>query len=821
MRSRWALLLCVALFGGRPVDAQELPRTALDKVKAATVFVVSSKGSGTAFAFSRSGTTVYLLTCEHVVSGESKVKIVFNSGQKDEAAMEAEVVGTDPRSDLASLRVKNAAPSVQPLTLGKKTTTQETETVFAAGFPFGGRLAADLKNPEIAVSRASVSSIRRDNSGSVVAVQLGGEVHPGNSGGPIVDVSGKVIGVAQSKIMGTGTAFAVPPEQIEAFLRGGVRELTVTLEPVTLTETKVAVVLILVNPQDTLKAAGVLWLPAAKAPAAIPLPGARLAPAMSDAALKIDGGKATGSFSVKRTASEPDNVDLLIQPYYKGADGALVHLQASTSKVTFEAPSGSGAAASASAPGDIIKAVVPKKPVAPVEATTEREEDGRSFVRVVSTASKINLGKTLIQIAASPSGGAVYAIYRDEAVVKMYDPETWDLVKEIITPRSPTSLWCDEKRVVVSCTESKVVTFIDPVAGKPVKSVPIKDSGGAGDLAPVRVIDRAPDGTIMTLWQTTGTPRWDTWLYHVSETGSPKKIIKGDLQRACYLRGTKTLIGQGNFRGSPSGVSALYDTATGKDLGLYSNTLFGPNAGWHRDFAHIFVTQDRHNIVLPTRSLESNYGYQGRTYLADLELKRFAFDVPGIVFTESPADGTFISWGLAYKDKKEIGPEIYYSSRSNGRVIRKVSIKGYSPHPAEYEMCNPSPDVFYLPGHELVVIKPKNDAQGDLYVVRCGPVAAKMAVGADPSVLVKNDPPAKAVVGKEVVFAPDFERPAGVKSLSFKLKKGPEEIKVDAATGKFTWKPTDAYVGRFDLAIVALVDGAEVPVVAWTIEVGF
>ncbi len=815
MRASFAPLLCLAAVGTGPAAAQELPRSTLDKVKASTVFVIAEDGTGTGFVFARTGAAAHLLTCEHVVAGQAKVRVVFNSGQKDEAALEADVVGRDPRSDLAALRVKNAPSGAQALALGKKTTVRETETVFAAGFPFGGRLAADAKNPEIAVSRASVSSIRRDNATDVVVVQLGGEIHPGNSGGPVVDVAGKVVGVAQSKILGTGTAFAVPAERIDQFLRGGICSLAVTQEPVSATETRLSLVLTLVNPQDSVKAAGLLWLPAAKAPATPPPAGARLAPGMSEVVLKIDGGQATGAFSVKRGASDPDTLDLFLQPYWKGADGSLQCVQASKSTVAFEVP------AVPAAPGEIVKPAVPRKAAAPVEAVTEREADGRSFVRVVSPAAKINLGKTLLQIAASPSGGAVYAIYRDQAVVKVFDPETWEPVKEILTPRTPTSLWCDEKRVVVTCTESKVVTFLDPAEGKPIKSVPLNDPGGPPGVVPVRVVGRAPDGAMMTLWQAPGSAWWDIWLYHVTETGRPKRIVKSAMQYGFYLRGTKTLLVQHNFRGSPSGGCALLDVATGKDQNLFANTLFGPNAGWHRDFAHILLTQDRRHVVLPTTKIGGDYGYQAWTYVADLDLKRFVFDVPGVVFAESPTEGLLVSWGLTYKDKKESGPEIYYSSRSNGRVIRKVSIKDYRPHPAEYHMVNPSPDVFFLPGLETVVIKPKNDAAGDIHVVRCGPVAPAMAVGADPSVKVKNDPPAKATVGKEVVFVPDFERPANVKTLVFRLNRGPEEIRVDPASGRFAWKPSDAYVGKFDVSIVAVVDGAEVPVVAWTIEVGF
>ena len=115
MRLRLAVLLSTLAAIAGPLGAQELPKPVLDKVKASTVFVVTSKGTGTAFVFARSGTSAHLLTCDHVVSGETKVKVVFNSGQKDEAVLEAEVSGNDPQSDLASLRVKNAVASAQPL----------------------------------------------------------------------------------------------------------------------------------------------------------------------------------------------------------------------------------------------------------------------------------------------------------------------------------------------------------------------------------------------------------------------------------------------------------------------------------------------------------------------------------------------------------------------------------------------------------------------------------------------------------------------------------------------------------------------------------
>ena len=71
-------------------------------------------------------------------------------------------------------------------------------------------------------------------------------------------------------------------------------------------------------------------------------------------------------------------------------------------------------------------------------------------------------------------------------------------------------------------------------------------------------------------------------------------------------------------------------------------------------------------------------------------------------------------------------------------------------------------------------------------------------------------------------FTPDFLPPAQARQVLFRLKKGPLEIAVDPKTGTLTWKPTEAFVGKFDIALEAVIDEkAAVPVLAWTLEVEF
>jgi hypothetical protein len=92
---------------------------------------------------------------------------------------------------------------------------RETETVFVVGFPLGVELG---KN--VSVRKSSVSSRRRDARGTLQQVQIEGGIDPGNSGGPVVDIRGNVIGVAVAKIVATQINFAVPGDSVKIILNG-------------------------------------------------------------------------------------------------------------------------------------------------------------------------------------------------------------------------------------------------------------------------------------------------------------------------------------------------------------------------------------------------------------------------------------------------------------------------------------------------------------------------------------------------------------------------------------------------------------------------
>ena len=150
-----------------------------------------------------------------------KVEIVANSGQKDEYRMAGTVLGVDRNNDLAVLRVeaeKDRWPAPLPVEFDMSNLT-ELQKVYIFGFPLGAGLGK-----EITASESSISSFRKDTDGTLYQIQVNGGMHPGNSGGPVVDSRGVVIGVSVSGIRGTSLNFAVPSEKILGMIHGRVED---------------------------------------------------------------------------------------------------------------------------------------------------------------------------------------------------------------------------------------------------------------------------------------------------------------------------------------------------------------------------------------------------------------------------------------------------------------------------------------------------------------------------------------------------------------------------------------------------------------------
>ncbi|MEH6581926.1 MAG: DegQ family serine endoprotease [Halioglobus sp.] len=156
---------------------------------------------GSGFIISEDG---YIVTNNHVVEGADSVLVRLS----DRREYDAEVIGTDPRSDLALLRVN--AKNLPVLTLGKAGELEVGEWVLAIGSPFG--LDYSVTAGIVSAKGRSLPTERNEN--YVPFIQTDVAINPGNSGGPLFNLAGEVVGV-NSQIFtrsggSIGLSFAIP-----------------------------------------------------------------------------------------------------------------------------------------------------------------------------------------------------------------------------------------------------------------------------------------------------------------------------------------------------------------------------------------------------------------------------------------------------------------------------------------------------------------------------------------------------------------------------------------------------------------------------------
>jgi hypothetical protein len=200
----------------RPV---ELSSEMVVRCKAATALVeVRSMGSGSAACVSVDG---FFVTNHHVVVGAGlgqDVQLVVGPSQNTQRVLSARVVKLDEEHDLALLKVDGPPPLVA-VALGTDDELVETTPLAAFGYPFGRMLASDNRYPAVSVNTGTITALRRKG-GKLSAIQLDASVNPGNSGGPVVDRKGNLIGIVESGIMGARLNFAIPVSVVREFLSG-------------------------------------------------------------------------------------------------------------------------------------------------------------------------------------------------------------------------------------------------------------------------------------------------------------------------------------------------------------------------------------------------------------------------------------------------------------------------------------------------------------------------------------------------------------------------------------------------------------------------
>ncbi len=171
----------------------EVPRTIPGRQGLGTGMVVRSDG--------------HILTNNHVVKGADEIEVTLSDGR----TVSANVVGTDPETDLAILKVE--ASGLQPVNWGNSDDAEVGEWVVAIGSPFG---------LDQTVTSGIISAMGRDDMGITSYenfIQTDAAINPGNSGGPLVNLKGEMVGINTAIVSRSGSyngiGFAIPSSMAE------------------------------------------------------------------------------------------------------------------------------------------------------------------------------------------------------------------------------------------------------------------------------------------------------------------------------------------------------------------------------------------------------------------------------------------------------------------------------------------------------------------------------------------------------------------------------------------------------------------------------
>ncbi len=166
----------------------------------------SAEGIGTGFVISSDG---YIATANHVVANMSSLSVIFEDGR----SFSATVVGSDEMCDLALLKIE--CDGLTPLVFGNSSELMVGEEIVAIGTPASIEFSGSLARGDVSFVNRTVF-VRDEESGALkkkmFLLQTSAPLNPGNSGGPVLDMHGRVVGIVTMKLGDgfDGISFAIP-----------------------------------------------------------------------------------------------------------------------------------------------------------------------------------------------------------------------------------------------------------------------------------------------------------------------------------------------------------------------------------------------------------------------------------------------------------------------------------------------------------------------------------------------------------------------------------------------------------------------------------
>lgn len=163
------------------------------------------QGLGSGFVIDSKG---YVLTNNHVVEGSQSIRVRFDDGR----SFDGEVMGRDPSTDVALIKLRGNVGTLPSLKLGDSDAMRVGDWVVAIGNPFG--LASSVSAGIISARARDIQATAYDD-----FLQTDAAINPGNSGGPLFNLKGEVIGINTAIVQGgSGIGFAVPSNLVKALV---------------------------------------------------------------------------------------------------------------------------------------------------------------------------------------------------------------------------------------------------------------------------------------------------------------------------------------------------------------------------------------------------------------------------------------------------------------------------------------------------------------------------------------------------------------------------------------------------------------------------
>lgn len=174
--------------------------SSIEQAVEASVTIKTKDGHGSGFLISDDG---YIITNYHVISDSAKLEVILHDGTK----IPTRIIRYNKEADMALLKIekKNFVPFMIP--------EAETAVIGREIYVIGTPSAQDLSQT---LTKGIISSVRKQSNGSKV-IQADASISPGNSGGPLIDKDGKLLGVVNAKLVGMGVegiSFAMPVNEI-------------------------------------------------------------------------------------------------------------------------------------------------------------------------------------------------------------------------------------------------------------------------------------------------------------------------------------------------------------------------------------------------------------------------------------------------------------------------------------------------------------------------------------------------------------------------------------------------------------------------------